>query len=667
MKPNMFCVVLSFLASVAAADPPNTPQQKQGDLFNMNLQDVMQIQVTTASRKSQPFSSVPAAIYVITQEDIRRSGLTSIPDLLRLAPGMQVSNINSNRWAVSARGFNFLYSSELLVLVDGRSVYTNDFSGVYWDAQDTMLEDIDRIEVIRGPNAALWGDNAVNGVINIITKHSKDTHGRLAVAEGGTLQQGMGEFRQGDKWGKNGNYRIYGKYSGNAPMVGLTGNDLADGWNMSRLGFRYDGGDRATASGEWMTEAELYSSHLGESINYPVITPPYSQRVDSSSPQTGYHIVTRWETQSNSGADTRIQTFLDHYTRVLPEIGLKRDTVDMDLQHQFERLGANSFLAGLDYRRSSSTTQPGLIAAFMPPNRTDLLYSAFVQDEITFSRLLHLTLGSRLSHNDYTGYEIQPNARLSWTPNSSHIMWAAVSRAVQTSGQALVSANERSQAFPTMSGLPALVTLSGNPNLKAVSVTAHELGVRQNFSRQFFIDVAGFYNVYRRLVVTAAGMPIPELGALPPYIEEPVSPVNGEHGETWGVEVSSRLTATSHWRLMFSYSYIDSSLRPDSAALRSFAVTPTSYKNQIHVRSYLDLPHNLELDTATYYVDRLTDGTPAYLRIDLRLGWHAKSNLEFSLDFQNLFDPRHREFTGVLDEVATDVPRSMYGKATYRF
>lgn len=424
------CCTFFSLSPTHAAD--YSPEQ----LADMNLEQLLGATVTSVARREEQLAQSPAAVQVITPEEVRRSGATSIPEVLRLVPGLQVGRVDSHNWAISSRGFNDLYANKLLVLIDGRSVYTPLFSGVYWDAQDVMLEDIERIEVIRGPGAALWGANAVNGVINVITKKTASTQGFLATVGGGNYERGFGAFRYGGKLGDSANFRVFGKYSDRGNSLSLGGGRAEDAWGMGRIGFRIDWD--APDSNLLTLQGDIYSGREDQLYRRldPTrsFTPYFDHARDSLS---GGNIIARWTHTVSQENEFTLQTYYDRTNLNSAVLGEKRDTFDIDFQHRFPLGERQTIVWGGGYRWTQDELRNSLEVAFAPDRRASNLFSAFVQDEITIARdLVTLTLGSKFEHNDYTGFEIQPNARLLWTPTEKTSVWTSVARAVRTPSRA---------------------------------------------------------------------------------------------------------------------------------------------------------------------------------------------------------------------------------------
>ncbi len=424
----MFCAV----CGVVGAQQPQARVAQTADLAAMNIEDLMNIEVTSVSNKEQKMSQVATAMFVITQEDIGRSGATNLPDLLRMVPGVDVAQINANTWAISARGFNHQFSDKLLVMIAGRTVYTPILGGAYWDTQDFPLEDIDRIEVIRGPGATVWGANAVNGVINILTKKAGDTLGTLVTGGGGTQDQAFGTVQYGGAIKGNTSYRVFTKYLDHNHFSGLPGQDAADGWHLLHGGFRADGSpspkDSLTVPGD------LYAGREGASIDHIVsFSPPDNENATRRANLSGGNVLHRWNHIFSDRADTTLQFYFDRYTRSGPESHEVRNTFDLDFQHRMAWGGRQDLSWGAGYRRSADQTIGTIDQAWVPATRTIQLYSTFVQDEITLiPNRIFITVGTKLEHSDFTGFELEPSARVTWTPSDRQKFWTSVSEAART-------------------------------------------------------------------------------------------------------------------------------------------------------------------------------------------------------------------------------------------
>lgn len=667
------CLVhLVVLFSTAAfAQTQNTPSLS--DLSKASLEQLMDIEVTSVSRKEQKISRVAAAVYVITQEDIRRSGATNIPDLLRMVPGLDVAQINANTWAISARGFNGQFANKMLVLIDGRTVYDPANSGVYWDVQDAVLEDIERIEVIGGPGATVWGTNAVNGVINIITKDSKETQGGLLSGGGGNVDRGFGTLRWGGKIGKHGSYRVFGKYFNRSSFDDRSGRDAADAWEMRHGGFRTDwevsNHDSITVQGDVYGGVEGNPYPVGPLLRAPFFTTPFTAIRDIS----GGDVLARWNHTFQGGSQMSLQAYFDRISRTDPFDPELRSTVDLDFQHHLQLGSRNDIVWGLGYRANSDHLASSFMVSFDPARFSSKLANVFVQDEISLvPDKLWLTVGTKLEHNDFTGQELEPSVRLLWTPNSHHSLWLAYSDASRIPARNDKHLRVNLATFSTQGGPVALVSLFGNPQFDSENLDAYELGYRFQPNRRLSLDIAAFYNDYHHLRSLEPGAPFFETSPPPPHLVIPQTFDNGQRGSTYGTEGSAEFKVTKFWALQAGYAWFVPSLRlePSSRAVADVAaVQNESPRNQFQFRSALSLPRHFEFDTGAYRVGRLATGAvPAYTRLDVRLGWRVAERMELSVAGQNLLDARHVEFSGSTQEFeTTQIKRSVYGSLTFRF
>jgi iron complex outermembrane recepter protein len=631
-------------------------------LAEMPLEQLMDLEVTSVTRSPRKISVSPTAIYVITQEDIRRSGATTIAEALRMAPGINVARIDASKWAISARGFNDFFANKLLVLQDGRSIYTPLFSGVFWDVQDTLMEDIERIEVIRGPGATLWGANAVNGVINIITKNAADTQGGLLTGGSGNEERGFGSTRYGGKLGEHAFYRAYVKYFSRDAFVDAQGAEAHDDWDILRGGFRTDWKISATDSLTW--QGDYYTGNVGQ--RFPVFPPPtFFRIVQGHGSVSGGNLLGSWKHVFSETSDMVLQVYHDRTEREDRIHHETRDTEDIDFQHRFAVGERQEVTWGLGYRYSADRLSDGKdetgAVVFWPNHRGDQLFSGFLQDEVILvPDLLQLTLGSKIELNDYTGWEMQPSARLLWTPDEKHTVWAAASRAVRS--PARFEHTVRSWFVPPPAQLVA------NDDFESENLLAYELGYRLQPMTRLSLDFAAFYNVYDdlRLIV-----PFTSVASPPPF--PPLTlyrPENGASGETYGAEFAGTYHITDNWKLSAGYTYLHMNLRRDGnqKGLSPEGAEGDSPRHQFNVRSYLDLPHDLQFDTALYYVDALPNrNVSSYVRLDLRLGWRPSRHLDLSIGAQNLLDDRHPEFGPGFLISPTEIERSVYAKATWTF
>lgn len=647
-------------------------QNPSRDLANASLEDLLDIEVTSVSKKEEKLFQTAAAVYVITQEEIRRSGLTTVPELLRLAPGLQVARIDGTKWAISARGFNGRLANKLLVLIDGRSVYSPETSGVYWEVQDLLLEDIDRIEVIRGPGGTLWGANAVNGVINIITKPTSETREGIATAGTGTEERGFGSFRYGANLGKKVSYRVFGKYFNRRELVDASGFGANDGQQFGSGGARVEW--QPTERDDLTLEGNIYRTNLHENPTAVSPADPFAPFSNKSGEFTGGHIMGRWERAFSKRSDMALQVYYDRFSRRLFELVDDINTFDLDFQHHTALGRRQDIVWGFGYRLVSHQAEDNssMPIQFNPSAMTVQLFSGFAQDEINLVKeRLRLILGVKLEHNYLSGFEAQPSIRLSWTPSRNQAAWAAVSRAVRTPSRSQQDIRVNFEAFPGPGGLPIITAVFGSPSPKPEVLHAYELGYRTQPHRRLSLDVATFYNVYERLTSFEPGLPFFETDPPPPHLAVPIYYGNLMRGETYGLEAAVSLDVTRRWKLRGSYSFLRVQLHRDATSSDTVSEAAEGYdpQHQFQIHSYLNLWRNFDSDTALYRVSRLgTQQVPGYTRIDSRLGWHARENIEVSGGVQNLLDNRHAEFNGIdISVLPSQVRRSVYGKLTLRF
>ncbi len=642
-------------------------------LSNLTLEELMNIEITSVSKRPEKLSQAAAAVYVITQEDIRRSGATNIPEALRMVPGLQMARIDANKWAISTRGFTWMFANKLLVLIDGRTVYTPLFSGVFWDAQDTLLEDVDRIEVIRGPGAALWGANAMNGIINIITKHAKDTQGGLLTLSAGTEENAVGGVRYGGKVGDNTFYRVYSKYLNHDDFVNVAGEDMNDRWDMIRSGFRMD--SKLSSSDELMVQGDIYGSEIGTTYSVPVFQEPYAKELDFDESNAGAFLLSRWNRVLSDTSDMSLRLYYDWTNREIDIGGQDRDTFDLDFQHHFQWAGKHKFIWGAGYRFTTDSFDDTLTVSLDPASRSDHLFSAFVQDEIAlWEDYLKLIIGSKFEHNDYSGFEIQPNARLVWTPHPRHTIWTAVSRAVRTPSRGDHDVRLIPEIYPPdnpihPSPYPVFSILEGSDDFTSEEMLAYELGYRLQATDWLSLDLAGFYNVYDRLRTSEFGLLTIEDEPPPRHFFVPTFLDNKMDGETYGFELAATVQPSPGWNVQAVYSFLSMQFHPDSDSMDlNFESLETDIPHQFMIRSFLDVTPHVEWDVRLRYVDKYNQ-ISGYTAVDTRLGWKPTKSFELSIGANNLFDDRHLESGSpvTIDILPSEVERNVYIKAVWKF
>jgi iron complex outermembrane receptor protein len=668
----VLAVLTVFLAGALHADVP----QSVPDVTAMSVEDLMSLQVTSVSKRTQKLGDAAAAVFVITQEDIRRSGAANIPEALRMVPGIQVARIDENKWAIGSRGFNGRFDNKLLVLIDGRSVYTPLFSGVYWNVQDVMLEDVDRIEVIRGPGATLWGANAVDGVINIITKPAQSTQSALVTAGAGTEERAAGGVRYGGKINKDTSYRAYAKYFNFGPSVyPSTEIGAHDGWDSLRGGFRTDwtpaGADSVTLQGD------IHRSKFGETLTVPSLTAPYSSTFPNSGSFKGGNVLGRWN-HAFEHSSTSVQMYYDQTDTSDQSLFVDHQKIfDIDFQQGFHAAAGQEFVWGLGYRAIHDANGSSFSVSLQPASLALNQFSAFAQDEISlFDKRFRITLGSKLEHNGFTGFEIEPNARLLWTLNSKQSVWTAVSRAVRTPALTEEGLRLNSAVIPPGNSanptpFPAVISVFGSPDFRSEDLLAYELGYRVQLTSNFSADIATFYNHYTHLRTAEPGVPFVEGSPIPTDIVIPFVAGNKMGGGTYGSELFTDWRVVPKWRLLTSYSYLQMDIRKDATSLDPTADNPDGFspRHQLYVRSSIDLPKRWEHDFVVRYVDRLPGlSIPSYYSLDTHISWKATPQMEFSIGSENLLNKRHLEFVpDFINTSPTEVKRTVYGSITWRF
>jgi iron complex outermembrane recepter protein len=626
--PTCIAVGLLLFASRAYPQAPDS-LPPPGALKKLSLEQLMAIEVSSVSRRPERLSEAASAIQVITREDIRRSGATRLPEALRLATNLEVDQLDGSQWAISARGFNSPLANKLLVLIDGRTVYSPLFAGVFWDGQDVLLEDIEQIEVISGPGATLWGANAVNGVINITTRKANDTQGLLALGGGGSELHGFGGARYGGTIGAKARFRVYGKYSDRDGTTLTPGADVANDWSFGQGGFRLDW-DAST--GDLITlQGDLSDGRTDVTGAADVVA-------------RGGNGIGRWSHKLSATSDLQAQVYADRVHRSVP--GSYDDvlsTYDFDFQHRIVPGGRHEIVWGVGYRlMDDDFGSRGLVIL---PQRVSLeTFSAFAQDEIALRTSLHLTLGAKLEHNEYTDFEFQPSIRLAWQVSDRQTLWGAVSRAARTPSRL-----DRELAF-----LPG-------PNFESEELLAYEMGYRGQATERLSFSVAAFYHDYN------------DLRSQEPAVQPspfPAMLANGQAGRSYGVESTARIEVKDWWQVQVGYTElrVDIHPAPGSLDVSLGAAEAADSRHHLSVRSSFDLPGHLELDAGYRYVSRLTNpnlAVPGYSELNLRLAWLPLPKLELSVVGQDLLHDRHVEFGGPSSR--QEIERGVYGKAVWRY
>jgi iron complex outermembrane recepter protein len=601
-------------------------------LKKLSLEQLFDLKVTSVSQKPESLSKAAAAVHVVTHDDIRRSGALSLPEALRNIPGVEVARVDSRQYAITARGFNGTAANKLLVLMDGRSLYTPLYSGVFWDVQDTFIEDIEQIEVIRGPGATVWGANAVNGVINVITKNAAETQGLLISGGGGDPERGFGGVRYGGTLGAHAFFRVYGKHFERDASRRPDGQGAGDNFRMSQGGLRMDW--TPSDADAFTLQGDGYSGAARQ---------PTADAIDVG----GGNALAQWTRRFGAKSDLQVRAYFDRTDRTQPPIfGETLDTYDLTVRHRFAARSRQDVVWGVGYRLTRDDVDNSPALAFLPARLVQPLWTCFVQDEIAgYENRVHVTLGSKFEHNDYTGFEFEPSVRLAWSPAAAHSVWAAASRAVRAPSR--IDRDLFAPATPPF-------FLAGNPNFESEVLWAFELGYKVRATSRLTASLATFYNSYDRLRSLEVGAPA-LLG-------------NGIEGRGYGVEGEATWQVADGWRLNPGYTFLrlDLDTTPASTDTSSVLQEGDSPRHQFFVRSSFTLPRALSLDLTVRGVSELThQKVPAYATADARLAWQATPAIELSVVGQNLLQPRHPEFG--LQAGPREVPRGIYGRVTCEF
>ena len=658
---KLIVLLLPYTLAQAASDFESTNLLAANMLANLSLEELSAIEVTSVSKSSQSLRSAPAAVSVVTSEEIRRSGATNIPDALRFVPGLNVAQRNANTWAVSARGFSSVNSEKLLVLSDTRSVYTPLFSGVFWDVQDYLLADIDRIEVIRGPGATLWGSNAVNGVINVTTKKAQDTQGLLVEAAVGTENKLTTAARYGATADNGASYRVFGKYVEYDDTLNANA-DSKDDWRLAHVGGRSDWDITSTDS--LTVQGDLYRGTVGRHSPSFIVGvrqgPIGSLDVDVS----GGNILARWQHLLDSDSNFVLRAYYDKTHRNDPSFRDDLDTIDFDFQYQWNWT-RQQWLWGLNYHYTDNRNKGKIIFNLDPDSSHDQVRGSFIQDQITLLDTLHLTLGTKYEHNDFSGDEWQPSGRLAWDFTDRQTLWTAVSRAVRVPTRLERDiAVDVSDPPPTNPG----ARLQGNSHFNSEVLVAYEAGYRWQARDNLSLDLAAFHNRYTGLSLLQLGTPY--IDPATNFTVYPVANENKMDGTTRGIEGQVNYAPLSTWRLAANYSYLDMQLDPHGMDLnRSILQEGATPRHQFGLRSLCDLPADFQLDIQFRYLSRIrhlptaVDGIGDYAEMDMRIAKQLNKQLEISLVGQNLLHDHHVEFGST--EARGEIQRGVYAKMVW--
>jgi iron complex outermembrane receptor protein len=701
-------LALLVLASIAAQ-----AASAAEDFLDLNLREVLDLEITTASRKPQSVSQAAAAVYVITAEDIRRSPARTLPDLLRTVPGLQVASISSSTWAISARGLNGRFANKLQVLIDGRSVYSPLFAGVYWDAQETALEDIERIEVVRGPGGTLWGANAFHGVINIITRSAASSQGTQLSLTTGDEQRFAAGLKHGGRISDDAHYRFYVKgFDRDASRLTSTGASARDGWRAGSTGARLDFGSEESSA--YTLQGDYYYGQAGEPTIVNLLRPPYRAYVPTQTRYEGASVLGRWQQQVGETDSFTLQAFADFTRRDWPaHTEEKRLSWDVDFQYHLSSLPRNDLIMGVGLRLSDDSFAAATrgipsdalqVVQGQAGSVAQKMVDLFAQDDISLlPERLTLTLGMKVEHLPDTGTELSPNARMLWTPSARWSVWGAVSRAVRTPsrvdrrGQVVAAVEPPSgfslpqpevlRGFNQISSPLPVVLQQGSGHVDAERVVAFEAGIKHRFSEKLSLDVAAFRNEYERLRTAQLVPPTCEPGGgIAPaclftstpgsvrYLMENSPVGNDTDGYGQGLELSVDWLPTGPLRLQAALTVFKSLTEAGFLTTGKFETDRDSGspRAQWSLTGWWNAGRAVDATLGLRHVDKVSPAigidVAGYTELDARLAWRPRANLELALHGRNLLHDRHQEYASELLETAlTSVERSVFGQATLRF
>jgi iron complex outermembrane receptor protein len=653
------CLVVIFTTILISKAFANTINKADYNIFSLSLEELLTIEVTTASKVEEKAFESASAIFVITNEDIIRSGVTTIPDALRMAPGIQVAQIDSNKWAIAARGFNRQFSNKLLVLFDGRSVYTPTFSGVYWDSQDYVLDDIDRIEVVRGPGGTLWGENAVNGVINIITKKPKDTQGNYASVIAGNYDKFISEYRYGGQTKDGAYYRAYGKFFSRDDTTKLSnGDSMDDDWYVSRSGFKYE--KSLDVDTNYSIQGDVYNGNINQTLYLPTTSTTNTYATDADEEYRGGNLVAKLDKKIAQDKRLDLLFYIDHENRDSLILDQKRTTLDFDVQYSHQKSAKQKRILGFEIRTINDFLQKQTVnvngnnyiyLTYTPEKLDYQIYSFFIQDKYeVIDDKLFITLGSKFGYNEFTDFNVQPTARASYSPKENHVIWSAISRAVRTPTRG-------ENGLELFAG--GTLYQKGSKTYDNEILTTYEAGYRYK-KDNLAIDITTFVNDYDDLRTF--------------YFDGSnfIASNNGD-GKVYGFEMASSIDLMKNWRMSLAYSFLkvdtknDSNLTFFSDNLSNEGRSPY---NQIALKSYYNFSSKLQLSNMLYFSDNLTANTrdvDAYTKFDTTLIYKQSEKLSLKIVGQNLLDSHHQEFSKELYSQNAEMGRYFYLGASIKF
>jgi iron complex outermembrane receptor protein len=667
-------VTIAIMAvGVALAVP--APATAGSPVLDLSLEELLQVKVTSPSKKAQRLEDVAAAVYVLTSDDLRRSGVTSVPDALRMVPGLQVARIDASKWAISCRGFNDRFANKMLVLIDGRTVYTELFAGVFWEAFDTLIEDVERIEVIRGPGASVWGANAVNGVVSIITKSSNQTQGRFAQAGGASHERRTVALRQGGKAGDHGRFRVYGKYTHHDALESAGGDRMEDQWHNLRTGVRYDWA--GSPQSDFGLIGEYYDGRSGSNTLVPSLTAPYLMQVDNQDWSAGHSVKARWTHRASAASEASMQAYYTHLHQGYRDLMyVDSDDVDFELIHSLALGTRHSLMTGAGYRRTAIRTDGSFQVRLDPARATSNLFNGFTQYDLRARNdRLHVLFGTKVEYKNTSGWDLQPTARALYRVRAHQAVWASSSRAVRTPSGAEQSAvfhNAVVPPDPRSPGAPAtLVTSSTSSDFLSEDMVAIEVGYRGYFLSRLQIDAAAFENRYDHLRSARFGTPYLDVVDGVPYVILPLSTHNDIKARTWGLEVSGAMQAASWCRIGASYTRLKTKSEPRRGAPPDITMMAAGNDpdHQVSAHANLDLGRRLQAHTALRYVGALPNPKiSSYVVGDLTTEWNWSSRVTTVLGVRDIGSGNRREFEPLyIRSTSAAIPTNLFCYLNLRY
>lgn len=653
-------------AGLLAAAEATAADHDADALGDLSLHDLMavEVEITSVARREQSVKDAAAAIFVLSNADIVRTGATTIPDLLRYVPGVHVGKVNGHSAAVSVRGLSGRLSNKLLVMIDGRTVYTPLFAGAVWAKEDPPIEDIERIEVIRGPGGSVWGANAFNGIINIITKSAHETLGSYAQVRAGNEEKVAFEARHGFNVAENSAVRFFSKFERRDAAQNTAGAGNEDDWDAVRVGAR---GDLALNGRQTLTlDGGIYSQKYSEISIVPVLNAPFSRIVDDRHQDKGGHALLRWSNGDAGPVHHSAQFFLNH-DQFLDQ---KTTTADIEYEAQFTPFDGHLIQIGLGYRHTWDETQTIAIGGFDPTKENYHRFSAFMQDAIAlFDDQVELTVGARLEHNAFSGFEVQPNIRARWSIDDRSTVWASAARAVRTPSRLDQDAISDIQVLPT-APVPTLLQFRGDPGFKSEELLALDVGYRLQPLDSVSIDIAAFYYDYDNLRAQVLGTPERQLGAPVPHVIQPINLASALAAETFGAEVAAEWFVERDWKISAGYSYaeinVDPTLGGSNPLARDVFKSP---EHQAFARTGFSLFDDVDVDLGVRFASRLRqDQIGDYVAADARIAWHPADGVELSISAQNLFHHNEAEFVSETPQTPrSNVQTSVFGQLRVQF